>query len=187
MIPTSAPRPAPQGLRARPPGSPEREPQRALNPRAFGSLRVWMDEVESRAAARQLHRLPGHRRAGRARPQLVERKVLVSPTVDRGSRTVFRSLPLLLLYIPARGSAPLHTLLDTCKRGSAAGHTSLRSRTASRELRACAARLVVARGRDPVVSAAWPRILATPAAGRSCARRRPHSVNHQSPRTRAAF
>lgn len=122
------------------------------------------------------------------RPPLVERIVLVSPTVDRDARTVFRSFARLLLDIPReRLSLPFIALLDYLQAGL--GRTAqtfayaMQDRVEEKLPGVSQPALVVRGGRDPIVSAPWAaevsRLL--PAGRLVVLDDAPHAVHHHSP------
>jgi 2-hydroxy-6-oxonona-2,4-dienedioate hydrolase len=122
------------------------------------------------------------------RPELVERLVLISPTVDRRARTAFRSFARLLLDIPhERPSLAFIALLDYLQAGL--GRTALTFGYAIQDriedrLPHVRQHVLVVRGRlDPVVPEHWAkevnrllpssRLVVIHSAG--------HAVNHNSP------
>jgi 2-hydroxy-6-oxonona-2,4-dienedioate hydrolase len=122
------------------------------------------------------------------RPELVERLVLVSPTVDRKARTAIRSFARLLLDIPhERPSLAFIALLDYLQAGF--GRTALTFGYAIQDriedrLPYVRQHALVVRGRlDPVVPEHWAkevnrrlpssRLVVIQSAG--------HAVNHNSP------
>jgi 2-hydroxy-6-oxonona-2,4-dienedioate hydrolase len=122
------------------------------------------------------------------RPEMVEGLVLVSPTVDRKARTVFRSFARLLLDVPReRLSLPFIALLDYLQAGM--GRTALTFSYAmqdevEKKLPFVRQPVLVVRGeRDPIVPQSWAeevngrlpasRLVVIPGAA--------HGVNHNSP------
>ena len=172
------------------------KPQRALNLAELSdALGGWMDEVGIARAVLLGNSIGCQVVVGLAltRPQLVERMVLVSPTVDRGARTVFRSFARLLMDIPReRLSLPFIALLDYLQAGlGRTAHTfgyAMQDRVEEKLPRVAQPALVVRGGRDPVVSAAWAaevsRLL--PAGRLIVLDGAPHAVNHHSPEELAA-
>ena len=172
------------------------KPARALNLAELSdALSHWMDEVGIPRAV-----LLGNSigcqvivRLALSLPARVERMVLVSPTVDRGARTVFRSFARLLLDIPReRLSLPFIALLDYMQAGL--GRTAqtfgyaMQDRVEERLPRVTQPALVVRGGRDPVVSEQWAAEVARllPAGRLVVLRGAPHAVNHPSPAELAA-
>ena len=172
------------------------KPARALNLAELSeALSSWMDEVGIPRAV-----LLGNSigcqvivRLALKEPARVERMVLVSPTVDRGARTVFRSFARLLLDIPReRLSLPFIALLDYLQAGL--GRTAqtfgyaMQDRVEEKLPRVAQPALVVRGGRDPVVSEQWAaevsRLL--PAGRLAVLPGAPHAVNHHSPEELAA-
>ncbi len=126
-------------------------------------------------------------------PARVERMVLVSPTVDRGARTVFRSFARLLLDIPReRLSLPFIALVDYLQAGiGRTAHTfgyAMQDRIEEKLPRVTQPALVVRGGRDPVVSESWAAEVARllPTGRLVVLDGAPHAVNHHSPAELAA-
>ena len=122
------------------------------------------------------------------RPELVERVVLVSPTVDSRARTVFRSFARLLLDVPReRPSLLLIALLDYLQAGL--GRTAqtfgyaIQDPIEERLPRLAQPALVVRGGRDPIVPQPWAEEVAAllPAGRLIVIPGAPHGVNHHSP------
>lgn len=122
------------------------------------------------------------------RPDLVERLVLVSPTVDSKARTAVRSFARLLLDIPhERPSLALIALLDYLRAGL--GRTALtfgyaiQDRIEERLPEVRAPTLVVRGLRDPVVPERWAKEVnrLLPASRLVVIRSAGHAVNHNSP------
>ena len=122
------------------------------------------------------------------RPELVQQLVLVSPTVDRESRTVFRSFMRLLLDVPReRLSLAFIATLDYLRAGL--GRTALTFGYAIQDqieerLGGVRQPVLVVRGQhDPVVPARWAeevnRLL--PAGRLVVIKGAAHAVNHNSP------
>jgi 2-hydroxy-6-oxonona-2,4-dienedioate hydrolase len=122
------------------------------------------------------------------RPELVERLVLVSPTVDAQARSATRSFARLLLDIPhERPSLAFIALLDYLRAGL--GRTAL---TFGYAIQHCIeerlpwvrAPVLVVRGlRDPVVPERWAKEVnrLLPASRLVVIRSAGHAVNHNSP------
>jgi pimeloyl-ACP methyl ester carboxylesterase len=122
------------------------------------------------------------------RPELVERLVLVSPTVDREARTATRSFARLLLDIPhERPSLALIALLDYLRAGL--GRTALtfgyaiQDRIEERLPQVRAPALIVRGLRDPIVPVRWAKEVnrLLPASRLVVIRSAGHAVNHNSP------
>jgi pimeloyl-ACP methyl ester carboxylesterase len=122
------------------------------------------------------------------RPALVERLVLVSPTVDREARTATRSFARLLLDIPhERPSLALIALLDYLRAGL--GRTALtfgyaiQDRIEERLPEVRVPTLVVRGLLDPVVPERWAKEVnrLLPASRLVVIRSAGHAVNHNSP------
>lgn len=173
------------------------KPARALNLGELSdALRGWMDEVGIPRAV-----LLGNSigcqvvvELALTRPARVEGMVLVSPTVDRGARTVFRSFARLLMDVPReRLSLPFIALLDYLQAGL--GRTAqtfgyaLQDRVEEKLPRVQQPALVVRGGRDPIVSERWAAEFSQllPAGRLSVLDGAPHAVNHHSPAELAAL
>ena len=122
------------------------------------------------------------------RPSVVERIVLVSPTVDTEARTVFRSFARLLLDIPReRLSLPFIALLDYLQAGlGRTAHTfgyAMQDRVEEKLPRVAHPALVVRGSRDPVVSERWAAEVSEllPAGRLLVLEGAAHAVNHHSP------
>ncbi len=122
------------------------------------------------------------------RPEMVERLVLVSPTVDREARTVFRSFLRLLLDIPReRVSLGFIAALDYLRAGL--GRTALTFGYAIQDeieerLPHVQQPALVVRGRhDPVVPQRWAEEVSErlPAGQLIVIEGAAHAVNHHSP------
>ena len=167
------------------------KPGRALNLAELAdALSAWMEEVKIPRAV-----LLGNSigcqvivELALSRPRLVERIVLVSPTVDREARTVFRSFARLLLDVPReRPSLPFIALLDYMQAGlGRTAHTfgyAMQDRVEEKLPRVAQPALVVRGGRDPVVSGGWAAELSKllPAGRLAVLEGAAHAVNHNSP------
>jgi len=122
------------------------------------------------------------------RPSAVERIVLVSPTVDAGARTVFRSFSRLLLDVPReRLSLTFIALLDYLQAGlGRTAHTfgyALQDRVEEKLSSVTHPALVVRGGRDPIVSERWAAQVSglLPAGRLAVVKDAAHAVNHNSP------
>jgi pimeloyl-ACP methyl ester carboxylesterase len=122
------------------------------------------------------------------RPELVEKLVLVSPTVDAQARSATRSFARLLLDIPhERPSLALIALVDYLQAGL--GRTALTFGYAIQDrieerLPEVRAPVLVVRGlRDPVVPERWAKEVnrLLPASRLVVIRSAGHAVNHNSP------
>ena len=122
------------------------------------------------------------------RPSAVERIVLVSPTVDAGARTVFRSFSRLLLDVPReRLSLAFIALLDYLQAGlGRTAHTfgyAIQDRVEEKLPSVKHPALVVRGSRDPIVSERWAAQLSQllPAGRLVVVENAAHAVNHNSP------
>jgi pimeloyl-ACP methyl ester carboxylesterase len=122
------------------------------------------------------------------RPEMVERLVLVSPTVDREARTVFRSFLRLLLDVPReRVSLGFIALLDYLRAGF--GRTAMTFGYAIQDkleerLPGVRQPTLVVRGQhDPVVPQRWAEEVSEhlPAGQLVVIEGASHAVNHHSP------
>lgn len=122
------------------------------------------------------------------RPSVVERIVLVAPTVDTEARTVFHSFARLLLDVPReRLSLPFIALLDYLQAGlGRTAHTfgyALQDFIEEKLPSVTHPALVVRGSRDPIVSERWAaQVSALLPAGRlMVVEDAAHAVNHNSP------
>lgn len=123
------------------------------------------------------------------RPELVERLVLVSPTVDRRARSAFRSFARLLLDIPHERWWTLSfiALLDYLRAGlGRTAHTfgyAIQNRIEERLPKVQQPVLIVRGELDPVVPQAWAEELhaSLPPSQFVVIEKAGHAVNHNSP------
>lgn len=123
-----------------------------------------------------------------ARPETVERLVLVSPTVDRRARTLRAQLARLLLDATREPPSLVLLLAGDYRRGGLrnvlhAGRLALDDRP-EQKLPAIEAPTVVVRGeRDPLVPARWAEEVASllPAGELVVVPGAPHAVNYAAP------
>jgi 2-hydroxy-6-oxonona-2,4-dienedioate hydrolase len=122
------------------------------------------------------------------RPEMVERLVLVSPTVDREARTAFRSFLRLLLDVPReRMSLAFIALLDYLRAGF--GRTAMtfgyaiQDKLEERLPHVRQPTLVVRGQHDPVVPLRWAEEVSghLPAGRLVVIEGASHAVNHHSP------
>jgi pimeloyl-ACP methyl ester carboxylesterase len=122
------------------------------------------------------------------RPELVERMILVSPTVDRQARTVFRQFFRLLLDVPREPlRLPFIALVDYLQAGlMRAAQTfgyALQDLIEDKLPRVSQPTLVVRGGLDPIVSQAWAEEVNAllPESGLVIIAGAAHGVNYNSP------